>query len=46
MKLYGMSDLREYSNYAAWIHGGISASVCAFNKTSSITLYLFIQLMF
>ena len=46
LKLYGLSDLRNYGSYTDWVHGGISAAGCAFSKTSSITIYLFLQLMF
>jgi len=41
-----MTQFRDYKTYVDWLHGGINAAGCAFSLTSSITFYLFIQLMF
>jgi hypothetical protein len=37
LTMYGYSDLIEFKSYTEWVHNGISAPVCAFSKTSSIT---------
>lgn len=46
MTMYGNSDLREFKSYTDWVHDGVSAPVCAFSKTSSITLGLLVQMLF